>query len=421
MDTVDVTDGMDVTDVADDPAKPVYVYRLWFCEAKDDPIANARMAFLRDVMKGLLNLQAATETFPAAEFDLPVPQFKIGDQMWMLHNDTYAAQHDMIPRLQSVLTVAKFEVNMFQFCLALDKRGWGWPALTTLLLQTIMKHLKALGYKFAFGFPDDEQWVKLYTSEYGVPYEYTDSCDIELTMSNIKTEFLPVQTHVMLLNKDAAAKAKADYLDSLKAPFVAVPAKHVDAAQDVSKESRMIPLAPPSPQPIAGQARPIFVYRLWLCEAKGDPNATDRMQFLHDFNRTLGLFKTQRQIWMLHDDIHAAQADRIPPLSSALHLGLVEENWITKLIPVRGHPEQLRTLLLRSMLKHLYAQDYSIIFAFSTTPQLQTYFTSEFGMECPSPNYCTAAFPIPGVDQEVLPVQTHRKILDDALHTDKTL
>ena len=110
-------------------------------------------------------------------------------------------------------------------------------------------------------------------------------------------------------------------------------------------ESRMTPLT-----------RPVFVYRLRLSEQEGDVYAADRMQFGHDAE-TDGRFNYSKpvEVWIAHDDSDAAQANRIPPLSSVLILGWIVENVIRKIITY-GYRPGLRSTLLKTMFNHLYAQ-----------------------------------------------------------------
>ena len=140
----------------------LYMYRFWTCEVKGDPCAAERKAFIEDTK---LNESLCSH---GAEYFTDI---RLGLQIWMLHDDASAV---------------------------------------------------ALGYDNISNMPANDKLEEYYKREYGMTC-FDDGCTKAL--SGYTAQYLPVQTHMLIMSAEeaAASKAAADARAAARAASVAGP------------------------------------------------------------------------------------------------------------------------------------------------------------------------------------------------------
>ena len=189
----------------------LYMYRFWTCEVKGDPCAAERKAFIEDTK---LNESLCSH---GAEYFTDI---RLGLQIWMLHDDASAAAMDTFPPLASAVALANTDDNYLSARCIVPNRGWS--GLGKVLFKTICEHLVALGYDNISNMPANDKLEEYYKREYGMTC-FDDGCTKAL--SGYTAQYLPVQTHMLIMSAEeaAASKAAADARAAARAASVAGP------------------------------------------------------------------------------------------------------------------------------------------------------------------------------------------------------
>ena len=184
--------------VAEGPARPIYMYRFWSCEIKNDPHGKGRMQFFEDT-KHNTSLCGHDATY----FTNRKPD---GTEIWLMHDDVDAAARDAFPPLSSAVALGNTSGNYLAFRCIVPGRGWG--GLGKLLFNVLCAHMQALGEKEINNVPANDALQKYYETEYGMTCG-RHMCKKSLPIAGLPDRLIPLQTHVEIMSAAEAKVSKA--------------------------------------------------------------------------------------------------------------------------------------------------------------------------------------------------------------------